>query len=105
MRAVGANATSSLMTAGRGAVLEGLLQSGLMDTAFSEDLAGRLVRPNHQAQRPTARRLGPRLHDVIDVGKHGLALEGIAGMLAEGKSCHHRPGARRHAGPIRSDER
>jgi hypothetical protein len=29
---------------------------------------------------------------VIDVGKHDLAPEGIARMLVEGKSCHHRPG-------------
>ena len=56
-----------------------------MDTASGEDLAGRLVWPAHQAQRPTARRSGPRLHGVIDVGEHSLALEGIAGMLARAK--------------------
>jgi hypothetical protein len=54
-----------------------------MDTAYSEELAGRL----YGLLIGLGDRIGPEqaglLHHVIDVGEYGLALEDIAGTLAQ----------------------
>jgi hypothetical protein len=49
-----------------------------MDSAYLEDLAGRLYGLDDRI----ASEQGQWLHYVIDVGEYGLALEDIAGTLA-----------------------
>jgi len=51
-----------------------------IDTAYYEELAGRLYGLDDRIGREQAR----LLHHFIDVGEYGLALEEIAGTLAQG---------------------
>jgi hypothetical protein len=56
-----------------------------MDSAYFEDLAGRLyglvIRLANRLPADQAK----WLHHVTDIGEYGLALEDMAGMLAHGK--------------------
>ena len=53
-----------------------------MDSAYFEDLAGRLYGLLIGLDDRIASELAQWLHHVIDVGEYGLALEDIAGTLA-----------------------
>src|ERR1700748_495220 len=53
-----------------------------MDTAYYEELAGRLYGLLIGLDDRIGREQAQWLHHVIDVGEYGLALEDIAGILA-----------------------
>ena len=54
-----------------------------MDSAYFEDLAGRLYGLLIGLDDRIGREQAQWLHHVIDVGEYGLALEDIAGTLAQ----------------------
>jgi hypothetical protein len=54
-----------------------------MDTAYYEELAGRLYGLLIGLDDRIGREQAQWLHHVIDVGEYGLALEDIAGTLAQ----------------------
>ena len=56
-----------------------------MDGAYYEDLAGRLYGLLIRLDDRLADDQAQRLHHLIEVGEYGLALEDIAGMLAQGE--------------------
>ena len=54
-----------------------------MDAAYYEDLAGRLYSLLIELEDRLDREDARQLHHFIDVGEYGLALEEIAGALAQ----------------------
>ena len=75
-----------------------------MDTAYYEELAGRLYGLLIGLDDRIGSEQAQWLHHVIDVGEYGLALEDIAGTLAQDAIAITGPGTRRHARPGRPDE-
>jgi hypothetical protein len=56
-----------------------------MDAAYYEDLAGRLYGLLIELEDRLGREDAQQLHHFIEVGEYGLALEEIAGALAQAK--------------------
>jgi hypothetical protein len=75
-----------------------------MDTAYYEELAGRLYGLLIGLDDRIGRERAQWLHHVIEVGEYGLALEDIAGTLAQDAIAVTDQGTRRQDGPGRPDE-
>ena len=75
-----------------------------MDTGYYEELAGRLYGLLIGLDDRIGSEQARLLHHFIDVGEYGLALEEIAGTLAQDAIAITGPGTRRHARPGRPDE-
>ena len=75
-----------------------------MDTAYYEELAGRLYGLLIGLDDRIGNEQARLFCHFTDVGEYGLALEEIARHARAGCDRHHRAGARRRARPGRPDE-